>query len=227
MRSRPSVAELGAEGDEQLARPLGLAEAAGDVDGRLELDRPGLVALRALPREGGGRAVVGDGGGEERDVDVCERECGVEHRLGGRGRDRLDAVRRGNGEVRGEQHHLGPAAPRLLGQRDAHAAGGAVADEPGRVEGLAGAAGRDEHALAAEAAGREECLGAVRDLGGLGHPPDPPLTLGGLAFVGADELGAAGDAASRRWHASPGGTTSAGSSRERSAPARGARAQPR
>ena len=134
---------------------------------------------------------------------------------------------RGNGEVRGEQYHLGPAAPCLLGQRDAHAAGGAIADEPGCVERLAGAAGGDEHALAAEAAGREQRLGAARDLGGLGHPPDPPLTLGGLALVGTDELDAARDATSRRWHASPGGPTSAGSSRERRAPARGARAQPR
>ena len=111
----------------------------------------GSSLFGALARERRGRPVVGDGGGEQRDVDVGERERGVEHRLGGRRRDRLDAGRRRHGEVRGEQHDVGAAPPGLLGERDAHPAGGAVADEADRVERLAGAAGGDEHAPAGEA----------------------------------------------------------------------------
>ncbi len=64
------LAVLGAEGDEHLARALALAERAGDVGGRLELDRPAVVVLRPLGRERRRRPVVGDGGGEQRDVDV-------------------------------------------------------------------------------------------------------------------------------------------------------------
>ena len=60
--------------------------------------------------------------------------------------------RRRDGEVRREQDDVGAAPARLLGEGDAHAAGGAVADEAGRVERLARAAGGDEHALAREAA---------------------------------------------------------------------------
>src|SRR5215471_12684645 len=47
----PLRAQLGAEGDDELAGPLRLPEAAGDVDGGLELDRPPLVAFRPFPRE--------------------------------------------------------------------------------------------------------------------------------------------------------------------------------
>ena len=70
----------------------------------------------------------------------------------------LDAVRRRDGEVRREQRHVGAAPARLLGERDAHAPRGAVADEADRVERLARAAGRDEHALAGERSGAGEQL---------------------------------------------------------------------
>ena len=66
--------------------------------------------------------------------------------------DHLDTCRRGHREVRGEQRHVGAAAARLLGERDAHAAGRAVADEAHGVERLARAARADEHPLARRAA---------------------------------------------------------------------------
>ena len=168
-----------------------LAEAPGDVDRRLELDRPGLVALRALGLDRLGRPVVGDGRREQRDVDVGERQRGVEHRLGGGRRDRLDPVRRRHGEVRCEQHDVGAAPAGLLGQGDAHPARRAVAEEAHRVEWLTGSAGGDEHAPAREASGREQLLRAAGDLGGLGHPAYAPLALRGLSLVRTDELDAA------------------------------------
>ena len=145
------------------------------------------AAWRRAPR----RPVVGDRGGEQRDVDVVERERGVEHRLRGRGRDRLDAGGRRDGEVRGEQDDLGAAPARLLGERDAHPPGRAVADEADGVDRLARAAGGDEHALAGEAPRREQLPDPRGDLVGLGHPADAPLALGRLALVGPDELDAA------------------------------------
>ena len=123
---------------------------------RLELDRPAAVVLRPLGRERLGRPVVGDSGGEQRDIDVRERERRVEHRLGGRRRDRLDPVRRADRQVRREQDHLGAAPACLLGERDAHPAGGAVAEEADAVERLARAARGDEDAPAGKRAGREQ-----------------------------------------------------------------------
>ena len=60
-------------------------------------------------------------------------------------------------EVRGEQDDLGSAPARLLGERDAHPARRAVADEAHRVDRLARSAGGDEHALAGERAGASSC----------------------------------------------------------------------
>ena len=50
--------------------------------------------------------------------------------------DELDAGRRRDGEIRAEQRHARAAAPRLGGERDAHAPRGAVADEPHGIDRL-------------------------------------------------------------------------------------------
>ena len=57
---------------------------------------------------------------------------------------------RGSPTLAATHGHRGAAACGLLGQREAHAAGGAVADEAHRVDRLAGAAGGDQHAHARE-----------------------------------------------------------------------------
>ena len=150
-----------------------------------------VVILRALGGKCVRGPVVGDGCGEDRDVDVREREGGVEHRLGGRGRDRLDSLGRGHGEIGREQDHVRAAAAGLFGERDPHAARRTVAEEPHGVERLARAARGDEDALPGEAPRREQLLGAARDLVRLGHAADAPLALGGLALVRPDELDAA------------------------------------
>src|SRR5215204_1753346 len=46
----PLLPMLGAEGDQELAGPLALAERAGNVGGRLQLERPRIPRLRALGR---------------------------------------------------------------------------------------------------------------------------------------------------------------------------------
>ena len=101
-----------------------------------QLDRPRVLVLRPLRGERLGGAVVGDGGCHQHDVDVGQSQGGVQHRIRGRRRDRLDAVRRVDGEVRGEEDHLGAAAARFGGERDAHAAGGPVAEVADGVERL-------------------------------------------------------------------------------------------
>ena len=53
-------------------------------------------------------------------------------------------------EVRCDQRHLGAAALSFLGERDAHAPGGAVADEAHRVERLSCSTGSHEHVLASQ-----------------------------------------------------------------------------
>ena len=120
-----------------------------------------------------------------------ERERGVEHRFRGRRVDRLHARGRRDGEIRGEQRHVGSTAPRLLGERDAHASGRAISDEAHRVDRLPRASGRDENAQALERPRREELLDPGEDLLRLCHPPHSPLALGHLALVRADKLEAA------------------------------------
>ena len=53
---------------------------------------------------------------------------------GGRRFDHLDARGRGHGEVRRQQRHLRAAATSFGGDRDAHAARGAVAEEADGVD---------------------------------------------------------------------------------------------
>src|SRR5207302_2484663 len=128
---------------------------------------------------------------------------GVEQRLRSRGLDDIDSRRRRNREVRRQQRHLGSALARLLGERDAHATRGAVAEKTDRVERLAGAARADEHAASGERVGLAEQLAATpKDLLGLGHPPESPLALRRLALVRSGESSAAGDRKSTRLNSS-------------------------
>ena len=85
-------------------------------------------------------------------------------------------------DVRGDEGHLRAAPRRLLGERQAHPARRAVADEAHRVDRLARAAGRDQHAQPVERARRvrrrlERRLDRGQDLRRLGQPPHPPLAL--------------------------------------------------
>ena len=183
---------LGREADEHLAVGAALTEPLEDVCGRLELDRPCVLVLRALGVVGLRRAVVGDRGGHQ--DDVCVRGARDALHVGrGRRIDDLHAVRGWNSQVRGDERHVRPAALRLLGERHAHPSGRAVADEAHRVERLACAAGGDEDALPGQraVASAEQLLRSFEDLLGLGHPPHSELALGRLALVGADQLHAA------------------------------------
>ena len=108
-------------------------------------------AARPLRVAGVGRPVVGDGGGHQHDVGVGGAGERLALQVGG-GR-RLDdgAAGRAHGGVAEQRRHLGAAQQRRVGERDAHAAARAVAEEAHRVERLARAAGRDQHAAARRA----------------------------------------------------------------------------
>ena len=111
LRSRPSSPSSAPKATSSWPGPLALAEQAGRCRPSARarpsrLRRPSAACVASALR----RPVVGDGGGEQRDVDVGERERGVEHRLGGRRRDRLDAEgRRGR---RGSRRAGSTSAPR-------------------------------------------------------------------------------------------------------------------
>src|SRR5436853_329049 len=83
-------------------------------------------------------------------VGVASSQGLAGHVLRGRGLDDLDLGRRRDGEVRGEQRHVGAAAARFTREGHAHPAGRAVAEEAHRVERLARPAGGDEDAAAGE-----------------------------------------------------------------------------
>ena len=68
--------------------------------------------------------------------------------------DRADAGRCAERDVGRDQRHLGAAPGRLVGEREPHAAGRAVADVAHRVDRLARAAGGDQHAQPVERARR-------------------------------------------------------------------------
>src|SRR3954453_4785632 len=89
-----AVAALGAETHDHLAVLPARSQRLDNVPGRLELDRPGLGALRTLALRGLRRPVVGDGGGHEDQVDIRPRQRLVQEQLGSRRLDDLDAVRR-------------------------------------------------------------------------------------------------------------------------------------
>ena len=149
-----------------------------------------LRVLRPLASRALRRAVVGDGGGHDDDVGAAPRveRLALEVR-GGRRLDDLDAGRRpGRRGSRASSVTSAPRRARLRGERDAHAARRAVADEAHGVERLARAAGGDEDALARQRARgrREQLLARGEDLLRLGHPAHAELALGSLALVGAD-----------------------------------------
>ena len=89
----------------------------------------------------GARLEIGDRGGHDEHVGVADLLAdGRRHVVGA-----LDAhhvVRHVVGGLRGDQHHAGAAQVGLVGDRPAHLAAGAVADEAHRVDALAGAARR-------------------------------------------------------------------------------------
>jgi hypothetical protein len=128
-----------------------LPEQREHVRRRLELHPPRLIRLRTLPLDPRRRPVVGDCSrhhnyvGGRREVPRLALDV-----RGGRRRDDLDALGRFDGEVRGQQRHPGAAAPRLGGERDAHATGRAVAEEANGVERLSRPAGADEDVAARE-----------------------------------------------------------------------------
>ncbi len=123
-----------------------------DVLGRLE---PQLEARRSPSRAifacawlGG--AEVGRRGGHQQHVRPRRTRSPPPRRARPRSRRRSPRTPPGVGsdDVGGDQGDLGPAPGRGLGQREPHAAAGAVADEAHRVDRLAGAAGGDQDAQA-------------------------------------------------------------------------------
>src|SRR3954447_13369626 len=141
---------VGGEADEHLAGDAALAERREHVGRRLELERPAASVLRALRREGLRGPVVGDGCGHDHHICLYRASERLGFELGcARRLDELDARRRGDSEIRAEKRDARAAPPRLGRERDAHASGRSVADEPDCVDRLARPAGGDEHALAA------------------------------------------------------------------------------
>ena len=100
LRSRPSSPRSAPKVTSTWPGRLRSPSEPRDVGGRLELDRPRLVALRALARERLGGPVVGDRGGEQRDVDVARararRRASPRRSASGSSRRRAGPARRGS-----------------------------------------------------------------------------------------------------------------------------------
>src|SRR3954469_22564718 len=177
-----ALAVLGGEADERLARPAGGGEGRDDVVGALEGQRQRVaLVLLELGLRRLARAVIGDRGRHQHDVRGGERGLAGVLQLGG-GRDVDVAHPRGalEGDVRGDHGDVGAERGGLLGQREAHPARAAVADEADGVDRLAGAAGGDEDAQPDEVAERvrQRRLDGAHQVGRLGEPAHAPLALG-------------------------------------------------
>ncbi len=141
------VAGLGGEADDD---GLGPGPLGGDlvqdvgVLGQLQARGGAVSGLLDLALADRGRAVVGRGCGHHHRVgrSGC-RHHGVAQLAGGLDPDHLDAGRVGQAHVGADQGDLGAAGHRGPGQGVALPARGAVAEEPDRVEVLAGAPGGD------------------------------------------------------------------------------------
>src|SRR2546421_1075297 len=96
----PRLAVVGCESDPHLPVATPFGQRSDDVRRRRELERPGVLVLRALVGALIGRGVVGGSGRHQHEVGVAPLERGVQHRFR-RGRlDDLDAGRRCYREVR-------------------------------------------------------------------------------------------------------------------------------
>src|SRR5438105_6210310 len=143
------LAFVGGEADDHLAVTPPRGELAQHVPRRLERHLPRRGILRALAVSSLPRPVVRDRGGHQDEVGTASGERLAGHVLGGRSLDDLHPSGRLHREVGRDERHLRPAAAGLLGERDAHPAGRAVAEEADRVERLACTARGDEQAGAA------------------------------------------------------------------------------
>ena len=102
----------------------------------------------------------------------------------------MRARRAREADVGGDDGHLGAERGGLLGQREAHAPGAAVADEAHRVDRLARTAGGDEHlqAVPGAPARRDDGLDGGQQVRRLGQAPDAPLVPGAQrAGAGVDD----------------------------------------
>jgi nucleotide-binding universal stress UspA family protein len=129
-------------------------------------------------RRGPDRPVIRDRGGH--DDDVGGRRGGVERGLelgGALDRDDRDTDRRRDRAGAQQQRDLGPPALRSGGERGAHLARAAVADEPRRIDGLVGRPRGDHDALARQVLRRQQVRRGFDDVRGLGEPAG--LMVGG------------------------------------------------
>ena len=174
-RSIASGAGLGGEADQGLIVAAAGREPGEDVLGRLQAElRGGRRRARASSppgrpsRKSAGAAAISSTCASPKRLPTASASSAVVS-------TRTVSIAAGSGEadVGGDQGDVGAPVGRGRGEREAHAAARAVADEAHRVDRLAGAAGGDQHpqAVPAPARGRQHRL----DLG------EQPLRLGQAA----------------------------------------------
>ncbi len=137
--------------------------------------------------------VVRDGSRHDHDVGGCR---GIPHRLtqlrGRADRAHGDARMPRLGEhvgsdVRCNQFDIGAAGRRLGGERDSLPSARAVAEEPHRIDGFAGATRRHDDAHPHQILRRQQREGPFDDHLGLEHPPRTGVTTGQLAVAWAED----------------------------------------
>ena len=226
-----ALAVLGGEADEQLAGAAALGERREHVRSTHEAQvqfPAGLVLLELAGVRVRG-PVVGDGGRHQQHVACVEaRGAGVGELGGGPHVDVLDSRRARDRDVGGDDRDLGAAPLGLLGEREAHPPGGAVADEAHGVDRLARPARGDQHVrtveFAPDAAARSRPRPAARAARAAGRSRTRPASRASRCRARARSRRAR--AASRGWPGSPRARTSRCSWPERRSAVAGTRARP-
>lgn len=143
------IAGFQGESHHELVGAAALGDFGEEVGRRFEFEGEVFVFAAKLAAEELGvdlGAIVGDGGGHDEDVGVGNffpQKCAEV--LAGTESAEADAGIGGHrGDGAQEERDLHAAASGLVGEGEAHLAGGAVADEPDGVDGLVGGAGGDE-----------------------------------------------------------------------------------
>ncbi len=200
------VAGLGGEADDDLTRTQPFTGQLGQhvrVLGQLDRRRAGVGLLdlvharRAGPEVGHRRGHHDDiGTGGSRPDRGPQLGCALH-------RHDSHSVRRCDGEVGRDQHHVGPAAPGGSRQRDPLSARRSVAEEADRIDRLTGAAGRDHNSPSGQVLRHDEGQRARCDRRRLRQPTRPGVRTGEAPDVGLQDVHSSptqgGDVGAGRW----------------------------
>ncbi len=186
------VAGLGREPHQDLTGTAPFTQLGEHIRRRLQDDvRHPLVLLQLRVRDDL-RPEVRDGGGHHHGVGRLRvLEDGVAQLLRRLDPHDVDAGRRRDRSGAEDEGHRRAPSRRFGGERDAHPAARAIADEPNRIDRLVRRAGRDQDASAVEVARTERAEHGLHDVVRLAHAADACVAVREGTVRRSDETDAA------------------------------------